>query len=699
MSISHQATGSSACINGYGGPPWNSRSPVMEILKLGGFASAIRRVFQKLSDSNVFPGNPCAKAVFDSDPQLCFTGGGNNSWNGSGSNGDGGGYNNQNDRGGDNSGHRSSGLLLLGMQALFQDAGYGDTALNNQDDEYRGEGRHLNKASSIDGPCEMELVALQQVEKNLYAPLENPRSIQRNGFNEIALYSVAAAGRLLQGVMGLFEQLSGRPAFAKAVANHESTSKAEQMEKQEARVASSDGATTAPKMDHETAGKPLGPKQSDIDTLKRLQREAFFELIKLREKLEKLEQVAQPHQKQERLGAARSHLKGEVRAGTAFVGLQEENIKHSRDSLELAGMQTGLDVRFTFETPFRESDVLITQIVSGQSSSMGGERALGGPLRLGKLHYVAHINDDVSLSILPFGAQGQDVTEIINVLQDQGPTSFSSQGPALFSHCKGSALGTTVSGSKFAFSLAQYLSGWGNHVSAMESVTEEDPLCYSTLCQLLLQPTEGFILSFCGLNQYWPTPPLPSSMASHWSEMGPFIFPRIKAKEPKFFSKFSTTHMDVSTGSELLPHWEAPDIESGPATFQNKGTGLLSLAISSSVDVGENMSLSGWAQVERGELLQDPDKGNFQWTMSLATTSGTGIDWGASVGGSRHDMWRMPSSSYNDYSGEDNVSQLHVEAFLKFSCGKGFTLQPGLLYVSNKSSYTPAIIVRSSWSL
>ncbi|MCO5604339.1 hypothetical protein L7F22_058504 [Adiantum nelumboides] len=803
------------------------------------YLPAFKRTFQKLSDGNAFPANPkvvfghstelCCKSVLSVDPQLCVSGGGNDTGNGSGSNGQGGRYNNDNS-GDDHSGHDHSCLFLLGMLALFQsidegklthshagesegtawqnenahgvrgeetqklqtsssnsdcglkkqspndspvqhafpslndvvttqalglhevafdvsgtmafvnecchalkafeklfveslhqkmahigwnyltgnqemtigplvhvDVGHRDTTISGQDDCFPVEGGDSNRTLNINGSSDLEFEA---EEMSLHAsgkqsPLEEPNSIQSNVLEEINLSFMTASDHLLQGVMRWFEQL-GRPP--KKVANLEFTPMVEQVEQQESRILSSEGATTALTTDPETGGKPVGAKQSDIDTLKRLQREAFFELMKLREKFEKLEQVTQARLKQEQLGGARTHLKGQVKAGTAFVVIENESIRCSRDSLELAGMQTGLDVKFTFETPFRENDMLITQIVSGQSSSVGDQSTLGGPLNFGKLHYVAHVSEDISLSIVPLGAQGQDVTEIVNVLQDQGLTSFSSQGSALFNHCKGSALGATVSGSKFAFSFAQYLSGWSNHVPAMEFLTEGDPLCYSTLCEILFQPTEGFILSFCGLNQYWPAPPLPSSMALHWSEMGPLIFPKIKAKK----DNFSTTLSSGSDITRLHPHWEAPDLESDPATFQNKGTGLLSLAVSSSLDLGETLSLSGWAQVERG-LLQDPDKGNFQWAMCLAKTSGASIDWGASIGGSQRNIWHVPSSSYDDYLGDDVVNlhgpQLNVEAFLKLSCGKGFTLQPGLLYVSNKSSHTPAIVVRSSWSL
>lgn len=49
-------------------------------------------------------------------------------------------------------------------------------------------------------------------------------------------------------------------------------------------------------------------------------------------------------------------------------------------------------------------------------------------------------------------------------------------------------------------------------------------------------------------------------------------------------------------------------------------------------------------------------------------------------------------------SGEGGT-QFQVEAFLKLSMGRGFNLQPGLVYLLNKHSQTPAFMLRSSWAL
>lgn len=143
----------------------------------------------------------------------------------------------------------------------------------------------------------------------------------------------------------------------------------------------------------------------------------FSELLKIREKLDHMALTRGSDGGRNLSGVGKTILKGEVKVGTAFVMLEDSSSRHSRGSLEQAGMQTGVDVRLTFETPFREKDLLITECIAGQGSTVGEDRALGGPMSLGKVHYLAHMNDNISISFVPIGAQGMDVTDIVNPMQ------------------------------------------------------------------------------------------------------------------------------------------------------------------------------------------------------------------------------------------------------------------------------------------
>ena len=124
-------------------------------------------------------------------------------------------------------------------------------------------------------------------------------------------------------------------------------------------------------------------------TLRRLQREAFEDLLRVRERLDKLEFYTglRPSKTQSSFGdgSAKTRLKGEVCAGGAFVLLDDQSSRQSRAALEQAGLHTGLDVRFTFETSYREKDVMITECSAGHSGSDGSVLDLGGLFRLPRL--------------------------------------------------------------------------------------------------------------------------------------------------------------------------------------------------------------------------------------------------------------------------------------------------------------------------
>lgn len=155
------------------------------------------------------------------------------------------------------------------------------------------------------------------------------------------------------------------------------------------------------------------------DALKRLQREAFFELMKVRERLDKLEFHTGLRQSRSQSssaeGASKTRLKGEVCAGGAFVLLDDQSSRYSRAAVEQAGLHTGMNVRFTFETAYREKDSMITECSAGYPGIDGS--ILGGPISVTKLAYNAQVTDDFNVVVAPVGARVSDITEIVNPLQ------------------------------------------------------------------------------------------------------------------------------------------------------------------------------------------------------------------------------------------------------------------------------------------
>ncbi|CAK9233415.1 unnamed protein product [Sphagnum jensenii] len=486
-------------------------------------------------------------------------------------------------------------------------------------------------------------------------------------------------------------------------------------------AAAADAAALAVKLLGDKTGDEALAKSSETGALKRLQREAFADLLKVRERLDKLEhhtglRRSKAASGEDSTGPAKTHLKGEVNAGTAFVLMEDNSSRCSRAAIVQAGLHTGLDIRFTFETPFREKDLLLTQCTAGNS---GSDRSiLGGPISITKIIYSAHVTDDLTVMVAPLGAHGSDMTEIVNPLQGQALTEFARAGPALYNHCYGSALGATLKGNSSALSVSQYLSDWGSGSSLSPDSSSNGLLCLSTLAQILFQPWENSVFSLSAVNRFWPSPPLPSSSGLHWSEMGALVLAKSMRSRrtstssanlgsPRSLRNSLDNPLDLSANAS----WGTPlaDADRGSLAFpENQGTAMQSVAVAGEIDVGANLSLGGWVQVERGDWLQEVDKKNKRWAVSLARSSGVDVDWGICCGSSKIDLLSVGRTEDNDFPGcsdggdgigEEWGSQLQIEAFMKLRCGHGFSLQPGLVYLLNKQSQTPAFMLRASWTL
>ncbi|CAM6118859.1 unnamed protein product [Calypogeia fissa] len=450
-------------------------------------------------------------------------------------------------------------------------------------------------------------------------------------------------------------------------------------------------------------------KSSEIGALKRLQREAFSDLLKIRERLEKLEHHTGARRGKNSTdglaGGLKTTMKGEVNAGAAYVLVDDLTTNLARYSLQHAGLLTGLDVKFTFETPVRENDVLTTQCgVGGQGSGELDSTILGGPISLQKVNYVAQINDALSLAVAPLGAKASDMAETVNHLQGQALTTFAGSGPTMYQHCRGSAIGASLRSSSVMLSMSQFLSGWGNR--ALDSLIS-GPLCLSTLAQIMVQPCDHMVFSMSAVNNLWPSPPLPSSSGFHWSELGPLVFCKTitRPTQPTGTFTFNDLLPTSSTASFLsqvrIPerdHW-SPEAESG-GLLGGGGTSMQSVAFSGEVDLGAHVSIGGWAQLERADWLEELEKKDFQWNLSLAKSSGPNVHWGLSMGRRKRDDWGEDGSVTPTNGALDPSStQMQMEAFVKVNVGRGFSIQPGLVYILDKDTQTPAFMMKSSWTL
>lgn len=448
------------------------------------------------------------------------------------------------------------------------------------------------------------------------------------------------------------------------------------------------------------SGEQALARRSEVSALRRLVREAFTDLLNVRERVDKLEL----HTGLRRLGSGpsaasegggvRTRLTGEVNAGAAFLPAEGENSQEARSLLEKAGMRSGLGVKFRFETPCREADVLLTECTAGLGEA-SSPIMLGGPITLHKVLYTAHLQPGLLLRFAPLGAHGWDMADTLNPLQNRALTRFASEGSPLHGHAKGSAIGLSLKGSAATLTCAQFLSGWGapgNAGTPAVSDPESNGLCASTLAQIALQPHDRLLLAFSVLNRMWPAPPVPSNGGLHWSELGPLVLPKLQWRPKQFLSesKGSESSSITSLNGNESVLWEPPHPEAG--------TALQSISVSGALGLGPSTTLAAWAQADQADWLADNERHRMLWALSLAHTPTKGrgaVGWGFSLGSGLLDG----SLQSYDENCDESSNPLQMEAFVRLRCGRGLSLQPGVVLATSGKSSHHALMLRSTLAL
>lgn len=145
-----------------------------------------------------------------------------------------------------------------------------------------------------------------------------------------------------------------------------------------------------------------------IEILKRLQRETFSDLMKLRDRQDKVERVLSSFasSKGSPFQESSTQLKGTINVGGALLF---QNDQQAHDSLDSLGINTGIDATFIFKTNLREKDALLAELVAHQKNNVHyGNEFTGNSLVLSKIMYQASISDLLSVILVPFGATCND---------------------------------------------------------------------------------------------------------------------------------------------------------------------------------------------------------------------------------------------------------------------------------------------------
>jgi len=141
-----------------------------------------------------------------------------------------------------------------------------------------------------------------------------------------------------------------------------------------------------------------------VDILKRLQRQAFYDIMQLRERQEKVERVLSLF-KASKVGPfaeESTQVKGVINVAGSL----------SRESSEA---ESGISSRFVFQTTVRKKDSLFAELVTDHRYMSQENDQIGSPLVLSKVLYLSNINDSLSVAAVPIGAKCDDFSDDPNV--------------------------------------------------------------------------------------------------------------------------------------------------------------------------------------------------------------------------------------------------------------------------------------------
>ncbi|MQL86965.1 hypothetical protein Taro_019496 [Colocasia esculenta] len=334
-------------------------------------------------------------------------------------------------------------------------------------------------------------------------------------------------------------------------------------------------------------------RSNPIDILKRLQREAFFEIMKLRDRQDKVERTFASFKtgKRSPFREEGTHMMGLVDvAGALFVG---SNTDQTVDVLKIAGIRTGIDSIFVFETVTRQRDTLMTEFAASQDILGSQGDVPRSPLALSKVLYSINVNNRLSLITIPLGARCRDFG--FGRKLQQGFTEPSSFWPPLLNQSLGFAAGVRVKCSSITASVAQAVPSLDMQLfSPMRR-----PL--GTFGQVAYEIFAGTRVSLLGI---WQMPGLsrPVRIATLAVPMG----------TPGSLSGAQTEVVD-----------SPPSVARGSTDDESSG----SLAVMLESEFDDCSRIRGWVE------LQKPDMKNLQWALSLSDTPEDEVGWALNIGG------------------------------------------------------------------
>ncbi|KAJ3682463.1 hypothetical protein LUZ60_015036 [Juncus effusus] len=386
-----------------------------------------------------------------------------------------------------------------------------------------------------------------------------------------------------------------------------------------------------------------------VDILKRLQREAFSELMKLRDRQEKLEKSLLFHKFSSPFQKSSAHVKAAFNVIGSLL-IFDDDFVDSTDRLERYGTKTGVSSIFTFETDVRERDNLIAEFGTTGIGSFG----------LNRLMYNANLNDFLSLVLIPFGARCNNFRFDSNFKQGSSDANFTNS-PPLFQQFHNCAIGLTLKGHNFRASIAQLI---GPSMVNTESADMKN--CHlTTFGEIAYKPLEDIKISLSTLFQI-------CKPSSHLVKISNLSFPLIHLKKSiRSVVLLQSTGTDTDTGTGI-----DTGIDTGTGTNSSQ-----SIALNLNCEYLESTKLEGWI-----ELNKPLSENMIKFGGSLCDLPENEIGWGLRSGG-------VIKGNF------ERIEGFQMEGFLNFELGRGGNakLQPGVVFVSGGGNRVAALVLRSCW--
>jgi hypothetical protein len=132
--------------------------------------------------------------------------------------------------------------------------------------------------------------------------------------------------------------------------------------------------------------------------------------MKLRDRQEKVERMLSFYKtsKGGPFQETSTHVRGQMDFMGSLLVMGDIN-QQNLDIISRAGIKTGIDSRFVFETTIGNENALAAEFVATQKGKESHGDVLEMPLSLAKLSYTTHVNGWLSLMAVPVGAQCKDV--------------------------------------------------------------------------------------------------------------------------------------------------------------------------------------------------------------------------------------------------------------------------------------------------